>query len=595
MTKPLEITLTPEQREALGTRTLLAFNPDDIVGGVEGLTGVAYTMLERSVNGGVLRRVQVNAMPVSAVDTSTLTASATQRLRDVREKLSDLRRFGKDLLDTMNDYRTASSALEAAQLANPEEVCFPQAGKRLQEVQERWKALSSGYELVDLAACAALVDLREVAREAVQVTESTPIATSAEKRLREALYQLNMHAGKHPDVSAAIGDLEDLLRTSCLEGSYVLDEDETHALVQFVTFREVAAEQAVLRVCKRIEKLRAEGTTKASPPRDECADYEAVCTELGMMVKQEGFADQPAPISRVLAHLRGMRRGLDERQAVSEIFGRFLVELFPNLRAKGNGPDHAESIVRQARAIVAANKERAAAGLPSDEDFKAFLDRRLKVLADQLENDFLGARDAARAPVEEETLARMRAHPREQADSLRSSDLTGEGTNAVGKSGGAILAEAGLLDRSFGADAERVRFLGNVRSLLYTLLRDDVVPGRLEQLVQDMEKHPGPYAYSNEHLSAYALELARRVFAVARSSSELKAGQIRIKRRSVDPRATPIYVLLVHRPPNEFGEEPSWMCRYTNVRGESMSKADAENQFLVAESVLATCELVGTR
>jgi hypothetical protein len=253
----------------------------------------------------------------------------------------------------------------------------------------------------------------------------TPIATNAEKRIRDALYQLNMHAGKHPDVSAAISDLEDLVRTSCLEGSYVLDEDETHALVQFVTFREVAAEQAVLRVCKRIEKLRAEGTTKASPLRDECADYEAVCTELGLVIKCEGFADHPAPISNVIAHLRGMRRGLDERQAVGEIFGRFLVELFPNLRAKGNGPDHAESIVRQARAIVAKDKERAAAGLPSDEDFKAFIDRRLKVLADQLENDFRGARDAARAPVEEETLARMRAHPREQADALRPGDIAG--------------------------------------------------------------------------------------------------------------------------------------------------------------------------
>lgn len=46
---------------------------------------------------------------------------------------------------------------------------------------------------------------------------------------------------------------------------------------------------------------------------------------------------------------------------------------------------------------------------------------------------------------------------------------------------------------------------------LYTLLRDEVLPGTLERLVQDVEKHPPPYQYTNPHLAAYARSLAQRL------------------------------------------------------------------------------------
>lgn len=46
---------------------------------------------------------------------------------------------------------------------------------------------------------------------------------------------------------------------------------------------------------------------------------------------------------------------------------------------------------------------------------------------------------------------------------------------------------------------------------LYTLMRDDVVPGRVEKLVMNGEEHPPPYEFSNPHLEAYARELAARL------------------------------------------------------------------------------------
>ena len=47
--------------------------------------------------------------------------------------------------------------------------------------------------------------------------------------------------------------------------------------------------------------------------------------------------------------------------------------------------------------------------------------------------------------------------------------------------------------------------------LLYLLMRDDVVPGRIEQLVLSLPE-PGPTCdFSNRHLEAYARELAKRV------------------------------------------------------------------------------------
>ena len=46
---------------------------------------------------------------------------------------------------------------------------------------------------------------------------------------------------------------------------------------------------------------------------------------------------------------------------------------------------------------------------------------------------------------------------------------------------------------------------------LYTLIRDDLVAGRVEKLVMDGEAHPPPYEFSNSHLEAYARELAARL------------------------------------------------------------------------------------
>lgn len=47
--------------------------------------------------------------------------------------------------------------------------------------------------------------------------------------------------------------------------------------------------------------------------------------------------------------------------------------------------------------------------------------------------------------------------------------------------------------------------------LLYTIMRDDVVPGRLEELVQEAESCLPPYKFSNAHLEAYARELVARL------------------------------------------------------------------------------------
>lgn len=46
---------------------------------------------------------------------------------------------------------------------------------------------------------------------------------------------------------------------------------------------------------------------------------------------------------------------------------------------------------------------------------------------------------------------------------------------------------------------------------LYTLMRDDVLAGRVEKLVMNGETHPPPYKFSNPHLEAYARELAARL------------------------------------------------------------------------------------
>lgn len=48
-------------------------------------------------------------------------------------------------------------------------------------------------------------------------------------------------------------------------------------------------------------------------------------------------------------------------------------------------------------------------------------------------------------------------------------------------------------------------------AFLYVLLRDEVAPGRIERIVIDHEKHPGPYKFSNVYLEGYARELAGRI------------------------------------------------------------------------------------
>jgi hypothetical protein len=51
-------------------------------------------------------------------------------------------------------------------------------------------------------------------------------------------------------------------------------------------------------------------------------------------------------------------------------------------------------------------------------------------------------------------------------------------------------------------------------ALFYILMRDKIVPGELELLVRDLESPPGGtsgFSFSNEHLEAYARELARRI------------------------------------------------------------------------------------
>ncbi len=70
---------------------------------------------------------------------------------------------------------------------------------------------------------------------------------------------------------------------------------------------------------------------------------------------------------------------------------------------------------------------------------------------------------------------------------------------------------AGVLARN--VDALRCESLSQelLVGFLYTLMRDDLVPGRVEELVMGGETHPPPYKFSNPHLEAYARELAARL------------------------------------------------------------------------------------
>ena len=47
--------------------------------------------------------------------------------------------------------------------------------------------------------------------------------------------------------------------------------------------------------------------------------------------------------------------------------------------------------------------------------------------------------------------------------------------------------------------------------LFYLLMRDVVLPGKLEQIVMDIEKIKGKIDFSNKHLENYAEELIKRL------------------------------------------------------------------------------------
>jgi hypothetical protein len=59
--------------------------------------------------------------------------------------------------------------------------------------------------------------------------------------------------------------------------------------------------------------------------------------------------------------------------------------------------------------------------------------------------------------------------------------------------------------------------------VLHDLLRDHVLPGKLEELVRDAEMNPPPYTYTNEHLGTYATHLARRIRAARRRPLAVEA------------------------------------------------------------------------
>ncbi len=67
----------------------------------------------------------------------------------------------------------------------------------------------------------------------------------------------------------------------------------------------------------------------------------------------------------------------------------------------------------------------------------------------------------------------------------------------------------GILAKNLAAVREPSQEL--LVGFLYTLMRDDVVPGHVEKLVMSGETHPPPYKFSNPHLEAYARELAARL------------------------------------------------------------------------------------
>ena len=55
--------------------------------------------------------------------------------------------------------------------------------------------------------------------------------------------------------------------------------------------------------------------------------------------------------------------------------------------------------------------------------------------------------------------------------------------------------------------------MNRLEAFFYLLMRDDVVPGRIEQIVRDIERGDVDMTYvpSNPHVAAYAEELVKRL------------------------------------------------------------------------------------
>ena len=51
----------------------------------------------------------------------------------------------------------------------------------------------------------------------------------------------------------------------------------------------------------------------------------------------------------------------------------------------------------------------------------------------------------------------------------------------------------------------------NLVSVLYTLMRDEIPPGKLEAIVRDIESHDKTIQYTNGWLALYAKDLADRL------------------------------------------------------------------------------------
>jgi hypothetical protein len=171
------------------------------------------------------------------------------------------------------------------------------------------------------------------------------------RAVRDALYNYSRRedGADIPDVVVdAMGELTGLLeRGPTIEPSYVLDDAQVLRLVTWANAPTTAwgpGFDGALLVAQRVR-----------------AFWQAT---LGVRVN-EGVYDglEGAPNEELVRQLRDARQSLltlgramarrvDERQAVVELYGTLLGELFPGLRATGTALAHAQSIVAQCRALM---------------------------------------------------------------------------------------------------------------------------------------------------------------------------------------------------------------------------------------------------